>query len=514
MPQPKLISPITKQGLQKKRVAAYCRVSTNYTDQKTSYATQIRVYQKMINDNPDWVLVDIFADEGISGTKADNRPEFQRMIKMCEHREIDLILVKSMSRFARNVKETLEYVRKLRHLGVGVNFEKEGINTLSMGDEMLLNTFSAIAQEESQAISQHLRMSITKRMEFGEYVDSNAPYGFRLIDKKLEVYEPEAAIVKLIFNMYLSGCSTSEIARELTAREIPTKGGKEQWRSAKIAYILTNERYVGDCKYQKTCRSTTVPFKQMKNRGEEDMFYASDTHEGFIDRETFDKVQKLYEKRLTQFSKAGVGMNVYPLTSKIRCAECGAYFRRKVRSGQIKWLCSKHNEDKTACRSFYYSEERICDGFISMANKLRFGEEQILHQVLLKLDMASTLHKKNNQTARQISESIAELNAKMVMLDSLHAKGYLTAEVYQVQARELKKKLNEMKTERQDSFDSRIIEMAAEVRKLESLILEIEEPLEEFNEKLFKEIVVRMTINNKDELTITLLGGLEFTELI
>lgn len=514
MPQAKLISPITKQGLQKKRVAAYCRVSTNLDDQKTSYATQIRVYQKMINDNPEWTLVDIFADEGISGTQAENRPEFQRMIKMCERREIDLILVKSMSRFARNVKETLEYVRKLRHLGVGINFEKEGINTLSMGDEMLLNTFSAIAQEESQAISQHLRLSITKRMEFGEYVDSNAPYGFRLVDKKLEIYEQEAAIVKLIYHLYLSGCSTSEIARELTAKEIPTKGGKDQWRSTKVAYILTNERYVGDCKYQKTCRSTTVPFKQMKNRGEEDMFYASDTHEGFIDRETFDKVQELYEKRQSQFSKAGIGMNVYPLTSKIRCAECGAYFRRKVRSGQVKWLCSKHNEDKSACRSFYYSEERIYDGFLSMVNKLRFGEEQILHQVILKLEMASMLHKKNNQTAKQISEGIAELNAKLLMLDSLHSKGYLTADVYQSQARDIKKKLSEMKVERQDSFDSRIVEMSAEVRRLESIILEIEEPLEDFNEKLFKEIVVGMTINNKDELTITLLGGLEFTELI
>ena len=149
-----------------------------------------------------------------------------------------------------------------------------------------------------------------------------------------------------------------------------------------------------------------------------------------------------------------------------------------------------------------------------MVNKLRFGEEQILHQVILKLEMASMLHKKNNQTAKQISEGIAELNAKLLMLDSLHSKGYLTADVYQSQARDIKKKLSEMKVERQDSFDSRIVEMSAEVRRLESIILEIEEPLEDFNEKLFKEIVVGMTINNKDELTITLLGGLEFTELI
>ena len=514
MAQVTLISPITKQSIQKKRVAAYCRVSTNYTDQKTSYANQIRVYQKMIRQKPEWELVDIFADEGISGTQAENRPEFQRMMRMCERREIDLILVKSMSRFARNVKESLEYVRKLKSLGVGVIFEKEGINTMSIGDEMLLNTFSAIAQEESQAISQHIRMSITKRMECGDYVDSNAPYGFRLIDKKLAVYEPEAVVVRMIFQMYLNGCSTKEIARELTERGILTKNGKEKWRPAKIAYMLSNERYVGDCKYQKTYRSTTVPFKQMKNRGNEDMFYASDTHEGFIDRESFDKVQSLLKKRQRKYGKAQIGLNVYPLSKKVRCAECGAFFQRKVRSGQIKWLCSRHNEDQKACNSFYYSEERIYDGYLTMVNKLRFGEEKILNQVISKLEMASMLHKKNNQAARCISQNIAEINSKIAMLDQLHSKGYLTTDVYQSQVRELRNQLSILKTDRQDSFENRISEMLVAVKKLQVLLDEIEEPLETFDEKLFYETVVDMTLNNRDELTITLIGGLKFTERI
>ena len=513
MPRAKLISPITKESLGK-RVAAYCRVSTNYADQKTSYATQIRVYQKMINDNPDWTLVDIFADEGISGMRAENRPEFQRMISVCERGEIDIILVKSLSRFARNVKEALEYTRKLRRAGVSVIFEKEGINTTSMGDEMLLSTFSAIAEEESQSISQNLRHSITKRMELGEFIDSNAPYGFRLTDKRLEVYEPEAAVVRMIYGMYLSGQSTSEIAKTLTEKRVPTKDGKEKWRSARISYILTNERYAGDSRYQKTIRSATVPFSQSKNRGEADMFYASMTHTGIIDRDTFDRVQELYGRRSEQFGKSGSGVNVYPLTKKIRCAECGAYFRRKVMNGQIKWLCSRHNEDKDACRSFYYSEERIYSGFISMVNKLRFGEEQIIRQTLQKLDMVSALNKRNSKSARQISESIAGLNAKLVMLDGLRSKGYLDADVYKSQTMEIKKKLSELKSERQDSFESKITGMASEVRKLESLIQAIDAPLEEFDGKLFNEIVVGMTINNMDELTITLIGGLEFTEII
>ena len=176
--------------------------------------------------------------------KAKNRPEFQRMIRMCELHQIDLIVTKSVSRFARNVKEALEYVRKLKLLGVGVIFEKEGINTMSLGDEMLLNTFTAIAQEESKAISQNQRLSIVKRMELGIYVDSNAPYGFRLESKQLVEYPPEADIVRWIFQAYLRGMSTAEIAKDLTDRGIPTKNGKEKQRiSGKGLFADSITRY-------------------------------------------------------------------------------------------------------------------------------------------------------------------------------------------------------------------------------------------------------------------------------
>ena len=238
MPEVRLITPITRQNTKKMQVAAYCRVSSNSADQLNSYAAQIRAYKKCIGARDDWELVDIFADEGLTGMKSETRDEFQRMIRMCELKQIDLIITKSISRFARNTKDALAYVRKLKLLGVGVQFEKEGISTLSMGDEMLLNTFSALAQEESQSISMNQRLSIVKRMELGEYVDSNAPYGYRLADKMLTVYEPEAGIVRNIFALYLQGFSTSEIARELNKLNIPTKAGKEIWRPSRVAELL------------------------------------------------------------------------------------------------------------------------------------------------------------------------------------------------------------------------------------------------------------------------------------
>ncbi len=508
-----LISPITKQNIQKTRVAAYCRVSSSSADQLNSYVRQVKVYTELIEKRKDWQMVKVFADEGISGMKAENRPEFQRMIRMCELHQIDLIITKSVSRFARNVKEALEYVRKLKLLGIGVQFEKEGIFTLALGDEMLLNTFTAIAQEESKAISQNQRLSIIKRMADGEYVDSNAPYGFRLVDKNLVVYEPEAEVVRSIFKMYLDGYSTTEIARELDARNIPTKGGAEKWKSTKVAYILANERYIGDCYYQKTYRDTTVPFKQYSNRGQEDRFYAKATHEKIIDNGVFNKVQQILSKKKERFSKI-TSQNIYPLTSKVNCEVCGSVYKRRQINGNIKWACTKHLQDCNLCKSYYYSEERIYDGFVSMVNKLRFGEENILGIIIQKLQTATVTYKRNNITASQISQDIAKLNAKLVMIEQLRSKGYLTPDVYQSQVGELNQELIKLKNERQVTFQSNITEMLDNVKQLKMLIDEIEEPMEDFDEKLFSEIVTNITISNSDEMTITVIGGLKFAEVI
>ena len=514
MAKPVLISPISKQEKHLLRVAAYCRVSSCSEDQRNSYATQISYYTNLAEKKKsEWTMVEIFADEGISGMTAQKRPEFQKMIRMCELHQIDLIITKSVSRFARNVKEALEYIRKLKHLGVGVQFEKEGINTLSIGDEMLLNTFSAIAQEESKSISQNQRLSIVKRMELGEYTDSNAPYGFRLKEKVLVEYTPESDIVRWMFNAYLSGMSTSEIANELTNRGVPTKNGKKKWKSSRVSYILANERYIGDCFYQKTYRDTTVPFKQYKNRGEEDRYYATGTHKPIVKKDVFDKVQQLAQKRKKQFAKS-VKLNIYPLTSHIQCKECGSFYRRKIRNGVVKWVCAQHEEDAKSCNSRYYSEEQIYDGIISMINKLRFSKENILGKVIVNLEIATERYKRNNKNAMQISQRIAEINATILKLNELRSKGYIAPEIHYSQIQEQQKQLNDLKDKRQIEFSSRIFEMLCEVKKLKSIIDKVNEPLVEFDINLFKEIVTEMSLSNKNELTITLIGGLKYKKKI
>ena len=357
MPVAKLIAPTTKQEIPKLRVAAYCRVSSNSADQRNSFATQEHVYTKYIAEKQEWELVDIFADEGLSGMKADNRPEFQRMIRMCELRQIDLILTKSVSRFARNVKEALNYTRKLKLLGVGVQFEEEGINTLAMADEMLLNTFAAIAQEESKSISQNQRLSIVKRMESGEYIASNAPYGYRLIGKKLVIYEPEAEVIRWIYRAYLNGLSIGGIARELTTMGVATKSGQNCWKGSIIAYILRNERYNGDSLFQKCYGENDVPFKERRNHGERDQFFAKNTHQAIVESDVFDSVQVLLRKRRNQFKREGT-QNRYPLTCRIFSTvsltlemisaswssprDCAAIFIMNIRSLlEVSFICSE-----------------------------------------------------------------------------------------------------------------------------------------------------------------------------
>ena len=445
--------------------------------------------------------------------KADNRPEFQRMIRMCELHQIDLILTKSVSRFARNVKEALSYTRKLKLLGVGVQFEEDGVNTLAMADEMLLNTFAAIAQEESKSISQNERLSIVKRMERGEYIATNVPYGYRLIDKKLVVYEPEAKIVRWIFDAYLNGMSATEIARELTAQGIPTKDNKANWKSNRLTYMLSNERYAGHTLHQKFYGEATVPFKRHRNCGEYDQFYAENTHEAILAPDVYEAVQRLLAARRKKTESVKT-TNTYPLTSRIRCSECGALYHRKTSNGVIKWVCSRHAADTAACGSHYYSEARIYDGIITMINKLRFCEEDILGQTIQKLEFAAAAYKRNNRAASLLSQSIAELNAKLLALERLRTKGYLATDIYHTQAREIRQQLDKLKTERYSSFESKILTMLEDVRKLKSLIDELEQPLEVFDEKLFHEIVTDICINNHDEMTVTLLGGLRFTEQI
>lgn len=334
------------------RVAPYCRVSTDSEEQLTSYTMQKRVYTEMIMGKPEWQLVDIYADEGISGTRADKRDEFQRMIRDCRRGKIDYIITKSVSRFARNTAECIEFVRQLKLMGIGVIFEEQNIDTLKCDSELLMTIHAGFAQAESESMSRNITWSYRKRFENGEVIFSyKNMLGYRKgADGQPEIIPEEAEIVRSIFDMYLSGMSCKDIATTLEQEGMLTKAGKAKWSTATIQNILKNEKYCGDAITQKTITVDCIAKLRKKNAGEAPMYYVRDNHAAIIDRKTFNKAQEERARRASmkcaseKNSTTGQGhYTKYALAEVMRCARCGSKFRRLTwsRKGckKIVWRC-------------------------------------------------------------------------------------------------------------------------------------------------------------------------------
>ena len=333
------------------RVAAYCRVSTDHEEQQNSYQVQIEYYTSYISSNPEWTLAGIFADEGISGTQTKNRTEFNRMIRMCKKKKIDLILCKSTSRFARNTVDCLEYIRLLKSLGIGVIFEKENINTLTAQSEFILSLYSSFAQAESESISKNITLG--NQMAFKE---GKARYqykhwlGYRKgKDGKPEIIPDEAEVIKLIFKLYIDGGSTHTIAQELNIKGCPTRSESGKWNAMLVKRILQNEKYIGDCLLQKTYTMDCISHKSMKNNGERAMYYVSDCHPAIIDRTTFNIAQQELARRNAKrkvstkaTTEQGKYSSKYALTELMFCGECGSACRR------CRW--TSHNRNRTVWR--------------------------------------------------------------------------------------------------------------------------------------------------------------------
>ena len=512
MPTVTRIDPVTLQSMGRKlRTAAYCRVSSNSADQLNSYSAQVSYYTRAIKERPDWEFVDVFADEGITGTKADVRPDFQRMIHMCNHNRIDQIITKSISRFARNVPECLEYARNLKRKGIGIIFEKEAINTQRMSDELMLSTFSAIAQEESVAISQRLKHFNRIRMSKGEYIAGHTPYGFRYDeDRHLIPFEPEADIVREIYEKYLSGWSIGEIACELEARRVPKKNGDYTWTYQTVVYILKNEKNAGDTLFQKNYNTDTFPFEKRKNRGELEQYFAENTHPGIVSKDAYKKATALLKERTEYFGKPHINGS-YPLSKKLRCSECGAVFVRKSGTDNVYWVCHRHLRSKELCDSRRYTEDQIYDAFVRAVNKLKYYQQDLLNRTLSQLEFIINRRRRNDTVLLQRHENIAVLMEKKHMLEELREKGYLADAVFHQQAREIDAKINEIRRER-DAEEETALEQAC--NEIEELIRILEETpmLESFNADIFQRIVVSAVIGSDHTVRFALKGGLTITE--
>jgi len=499
----------------KLRVAAYARVSSDSADQLNSYISQVRHYTRVIRENDKWEYVDIYADEGLTGLSADKRPDFQRLLADCRAGKIDRILVKSVSRFSRNLMDCVSAIRELHALGVSVFFEKENIDTAKFGDELILSIQSLWAQRESISISGNMRHGVRMKMKTGDFLPSSTPYGYTLNTeaRTLEIHGEQAAVVWRIYAAYLSGRGMTDIADELNNEGIPKRFGKDHWHPTTVFYILTNISYTGDAIWQKTYTTDTLPFMQVKNRGEKTRYHVQDDHPAIIGREDFERVQELIARRREKHAGAAPGEHI--LAGKVVCGQCGRIHRRKVTNGKVYWVCRRHDHGKGFCPAPQIPEPELYAAFARMWNKLRRHRQDILSPALEQFQAVADRRYKQNDRIIQVNSELQALSEQALVLNRLKNKGYTEPVLYFAQMRELNARVKELR-----SLKASLMEqdrLGATILAFESLAAALEtgpEWLEGIDGELFGGVVDKITILSPEQIKIRLTCGLELTENI
>ena len=383
------------QAVQRLRVAAYCRVSTDQEDQLHSFTAQVDYYTRYISEHENYELVDIYADEGISGTNTKKRREFNRMIEDCKAGKIDLIITKSISRFARNTQDCLMYSRMLKNLGIGIIFEKENINTLDSTGELLFTILSSLAQDESRNISENCKWGIRSKFKNGEmHLNTFKFLGYdKDEDGKLVINDEQAQTIRRIYREFLWGMSPQEIAEGLEEDGVEGCLGQTKWYASTVIGILKNEKHMGDALLQKTYTVDFLTKKQVKNNGEITQVYVKDSHKGIISRKMWEAVQLEFTRREVHMKKHGIsqfnhGLTGNVFTGRIFCGDCGsAYTKHSWKSrGVEQWQCKKHRVNgKLYCINEFVKHETLLKAFLKAFNT--FFEQREKYMELWKRQM-------------------------------------------------------------------------------------------------------------------------------
>lgn len=358
----------------RKRVAAYARVSSGKDAMLRSLSAQVSYYSELIQSREDWEFAGIYADEALTGTK-DTRPEFQRLLTDCRAGLIDMVVTKSISRFARNVLTLLQTTRELKALGVDVFFEEQNIHTNSGEGEMILTLLASVAQEESRATSENCKWRIRSQFKNGELANLRFLYGYTIRKGVVTINEEEAAVVQRIFMDYLSGLGCGQITKNLRDAGIPSlRGGA--WTPERVRDILKNEKYAGNALLQKKYVADHLTKKEVRNKGELTMFYAECTHPAIIGKGIFEQVRARMEANRRK-NKAGETPGCkYPFSGLITCGQCGKHYRRKITAGKPVWICATFNQlGKAYCPSKQIPEDTLCALTCKVLGLESFDEE-------------------------------------------------------------------------------------------------------------------------------------------
>lgn len=505
----------------KLRVAAYCRVSTDDEEQLTSYRNQIEHYTNKIKQNADWKLVGIFADEGITGVMAKKRDEFLKLINLCRDGKVDVIITKSISRFSRNVADTIKYVRELKALNVAVIFEKENIDTSKMTSEMILDMYGVFAQAESESISDNVRMG--KR--FG-YKSGKVPmqYGQILGYRRGENNEPEivpeeAKIIELIYYKFLEGWSLPKLSKYLEENGYKTVKGSTAWSKATIRGILTNEKYKGDVLMQKSYVVDLFSKKVAKNNGELPMYLVKNHHKPIIPREVWDKVQVVIARRNNiksatdmNMMKKGKYSSKYALTGLVICGDCGSQYRRTTWTAngkRIVWRCvNRLTNGKDACgTSPTIDEERLHAGIVKAMNSMIDGKEKIrglLNGSITEILAAPDSHKEIINLKKEIDDKNEDI-LRMVAdgVKNRESRADITAkcrdEYEKIKA--LQEKLNIAEVNSQMEKES-----GGRLREIYDTISAMPGKMTEYDDNMTRIAVTEVKILSEEKISVTLFG--------
>lgn len=505
MPEVIFIPPTKATADRKLRMAAYARVSTDSEDQQNSFLTQVDYYTNLICSDPDKILVDIYADEGITGTRLDKREEFNRMLDDCRAGKVDCIITKSISRFARNTLELVQTVRELAALGINVIFEENGINTADIRGKAELLALCSVAQEESISISRNVTMGNQFRMANGTFRQGNAPYGFYIKNGEFIVDPQQAEIVQMIFLAYKEGKSLQKIAQELKDMGIVKQNGRTDWNAKYIAYILTNVRYKGDALHQKTF-TTQFPFKEKPNRGERDMYYYKDANPAIVSEELFDISHGLLERQKQYFGRH-TEHQVHPLSKMMRCAQCGHLYRRKKRTARIYWVCREHDINTMRCANPQIAEELVYDAFVQLVNRLVQNKEAIFGQMLEQLQSVKAAKTQQLAGVHQITVEIAKLTEQIMVINRLKTQGYIDDVMAAEQTMEINGRIAQLRKDKTTLLGRDACDNTIQATQNILAALGASGAIHSFDEVLFKQLIAQINANGK-RLTFVLVNGL------
>ena len=511
---------VTQQLQPKKRVCSYCRVSTDSREQQNSFSAQLKYYKTLIENQEDWQFAGIYADEARSGMKLQKRDDFLRMMKDCEDGKIDMVITKSVTRFARNTVDSIQAIRRLKELGIAVFFEKEHINSLSEKSEQMLTILSSLAQGESESISTNNKWAAVKRFQDGTFILGTPAYGYTK-DKngELILQEEEAAVVRRIFREYLNGKGTYVIAKDLSEAGIPTIRSAEKWQDGVVKEILQNPIYTGDLLQQKTLTTEVLPFKRKPNKGQLPQYLIEDNHEPLITREQAEAVMEIFEYRRKQMGMDDLEkyQSRYAFSSKILCGECGSTFRRqKIYIGKpyekIQWSCHRHIEDSTKCSRKAVREDDIQWAFTVMWNKLISNYTEMLIPLLDTLRKLR-IDEQQEEEIGQCSNRIMELTEQGHILSRLVSKGYIEPAVFIERQNALTLELAAAKKKRSQLLDNNGFDREiAGTELLLELIRNNPDVMETYREDLFLQTTDKVIVQKNGQITFRLINRLELSE--